>query len=480
MKVLRRSRRLAGCAALALAMAGTAAVAGSPSALARVTGPAADWRAAVSWGDNETGALGDPAVGGRAQYGGVSGLSNGVAQVAAGAFHGLAVTSLGTVWAWGYNGWGELGNGTLTGSSIPVQVPGLTGVVQVAAGVAHSLALRSDGTVWAWGFNQDGQVGNGSVGGVRPSPVQVTGLTGVTKIAAGGGFSLALRSDGTVWAWGYNGDGELGNGTTASSPVPVKVTGLSRVYVTDIAAGLGGSALATTNNGIAALESVWVWGANDSGQLGDGTLIHHLAPELVTGINTRYIASIAAGQRFSVVLGTDGSVWGWGADDSGQLGNTPTASPVLRPVRTLTNSGLTQLSAGQDHVLALESNGTALAWGGNSAGQLGDGGTAGSSGPVPVSGLAGASQVSAGVQFSLAVARPALVTVPDLTGDTQAQAGQALQAAGLVLGTVNSAVDNYCNHIGTVMDQNPHAGTAVSFGSAVSITIGTKPPHPCS
>jgi alpha-tubulin suppressor-like RCC1 family protein len=380
----------------------------------------------VSWGDNETGALGDPAVGGRVQYGGVSGLSNGVAQVAAGAFHGLAVTSLGTVWAWGYNGWGELGNGTLTGSSIPVQVPGLTGVVQVAAGVAHSLALRSDGT---------------------------------------------------VWAWGYNGDGELGNGTTAHSPVPVQVRGLS--HVTDISAGLGGSALATRNNGITALESVWAWGANDSGQLGDGTLTKHLTPERVTGINTSYIASIAAGQHFSVVLGTDGSVWGWGADGSGQLGNTPTASPVTRPVRTLTGSGLTQLSAGQDHVLALESNGTALAWGGNSNGQLGDGGTASSSGPVLVSGLAGASQVSAGVQFSLAVARPALVTVPDLTDDTPAQAAQALQAAGLVLGTVNSAVDYSCNHLGTVMNQNPHAGVAASFGSAVSITIGQRPPRPC-
>ena len=280
-----------------------------------------------------------------------------------------------------------------------------------------------------------------------------------------------------MWAWGVNGEGELGNGTTARSPVPVKVTG--PVHVTDIAAGLGGSALAAGTNGITALESVWAWGGNDSGQLGDGTLTNHLTPEQVTGINNSYIASIAAGQHFSVVLSADGSVWGWGADDSGQLGNTPTASPVLRPVRTVTGSGLTQLSAGQDHVLALESNGTALAWGGNSNGQLGDGGTASSSGPVLVSGLAGARQVSAGVQYSLAVARPALVTVPDLTDDTPAQAGQALQAAGLVTGTVNSVVDNSCNHLGTVMSQNPRAGASAGFGSAVSITIGRKPPHPC-
>ena len=198
MKVLRRSRRparLAGCAALTLALAGTA-VGGSPSALARVTGPVVDQHAAVSWGDNENGQLGNGTTDNQVRYGGVSGLGGGVVQVSAGAFHGLAVTSGGTVWAWG--------GGTLTSSSTPVQVPGLTGVVQVAAGVSHSLALRSDGTVWAWGYNQYGQVGDGVTGGVRLTPVEVTGLTGVTKISAGGGFSLALRSDGTVWAWGLN------------------------------------------------------------------------------------------------------------------------------------------------------------------------------------------------------------------------------------------------------------------------------------
>src|SRR6266567_914256 len=286
MKVLqqsRRSARLASCAALTLALAGTA-VAGSPSARAQVTGPVVDQHASVSWGDNESGQLGDGTTDNRVRYGDVSGLGGGVVQVSAGAFHSLAVTSGGTVWGWGNNVWGQLDDGTVTGHDTPVQVPGLTGVVQVAAGVAHSLALRSDGTVWAWGFNHDGQVGNGGIGGIQLTPVQVTGLTGVTKISAGGGFSLALRSDGTVWAWGFGLDGELGNGTAASSPVPVQVTGLA--HVTGISAGFGGSALATRTGDITVLTSVWAWGANDSGQLGDGTFTSHLTPERVTGIGT--------------------------------------------------------------------------------------------------------------------------------------------------------------------------------------------------
>jgi hypothetical protein len=131
-------------------------------------------------------------------------------------------------------------------------------------------------------------------------------------------------------------------------------------------------------------------------------------------------------------------------------------------------------------MLALRADGTVLAWGSNGYGQLGNGSTAPVTGPVQVTGLADATQAAAGGEFSLAVHVPLPVPiVPDLTGDTTAQAGQALQGAGLVLGPVIKAVDNSCSNIGTVMRQKPLAGTTVSPGSAVSITIGTRPPHPC-
>jgi alpha-tubulin suppressor-like RCC1 family protein len=387
MRILYRSRslaRLAGCAALTFGLTGTA-VAGSAPAQARVTPPILNRQVAAFWGGNSSNTP-------------IQARLTGVTQVSAGGLHSLALRSDGTVWAWGNNFYGQLGDGTVNSASVlaPVQVKGLTGVVQVSAGGLHSLALRSDGTVWTWG--------NDGTGLDNRTPVQVPGLSGVTKISAGDLFSLALRSDGTVWAWGRNQNGQLGNGTTTDSPVPVQVFGLSQV--TNISAGFDAS-LATRTRGITAITSVWTWGGNGSGQLGDGTFANHLTPEQVTGINTPFIAGISAGYHFAVVLGTDGSAWGWGADESGQLDNTPISTPVTRPVEMIgIGSGITQLSAGYNHVLALRSNGTVLAWGDNSAGELGDGGTVSAIGAVQVAGLTGVSQVSAGALFSLAAYVP--------------------------------------------------------------------------
>ncbi len=390
MKILQRSRRLAqmaGCTALTLGMAGMTAAASAP-AQARVTGTLFQSRVVASWGDNYLGELGDGTTVSRSRYGDISALGNDMMQVSAGYHFGLALRGDGTVWAWGDNGSGQLGDGTTTSQSTPVQVTGLTGVTQVAAG-AVGLALRSDGTVWTWGNHE-------------LTPVQVTGLTGVTKISAGWTFNLALRSDGTVWAWGDNQHGQLGNGTTASSSVPVKVAGLA--HATGIAAGYD-AAVATQTNGISVLASVWTWGGNSSGQLGDGTLTDHSTPERVTGINNVYLAGVTAGLWTAAVLGTDGSVWSWGNDTAGQLGNAPAGSPVTRPVNTIAaGSRITQLSAGWGHMLALRSDGTVLAWGSNTGGQLGIGTTAPVTGPVQVTGLTAASQVSAGGRaFSLAV-----------------------------------------------------------------------------
>jgi alpha-tubulin suppressor-like RCC1 family protein len=428
MKVLRRSRRLAlaaGCAALAAGAAGMAAV--PATAQARVTATASQPQVVASWGHNSD----------------------------------------------------QLGDGTMNDRSLFGDIGAGRDVVQVSAGwepgPSHVLALRSDGTVWAWGGNGFGEVGDGTTIN-RTAPVQVTGLTGVTQVAAGTNHSLALRSDGTVWAWGYNNAGQLGNGSTASSAVPVKVAGLS--HVTGISAGYQ-SCVATATNGISVLTSVWTWGGNYNGELGDGTLAGRTTPAQVTGLPA-YIAGATAGAGFAAVLGTDGSVWAWGFDETGQLGNAPAAAPVTRPVNTIgIGSGITQISAGAGGMLALKSNGTVLAWGDNTFGELGTGTTASVAGPVQVTGLTGATQVAYGSAAGFAVHVPQpLATVPDLTGDGQARASQVLQADGLVLGAVTKVTDKYCANLG-VMSQNPLAGTAVRPGSAVSVTIGQPPASGC-
>jgi alpha-tubulin suppressor-like RCC1 family protein len=173
-----------------------------------------------------------------------------VVTIAGGSYHSLVVKADGTAWSWGWNPFGQLGNGTTTTTgceclATPVLVSNLQYVLAVAAGGGDSMALTSDGRVWTWGINAYGELGNGTVGVISTVPMLVSHLTGVVAIAAASAHDLALRSNGTVWAWGYNYDGELGNGTTTTTgclciPTPMQVKGLKGAAI----AGGGGHSLA--------------------------------------------------------------------------------------------------------------------------------------------------------------------------------------------------------------------------------------------
>ena len=208
-----------------------------------------------SWGYNQQGQVGDGTFTQRNTPVQVSGLG-GVTAVAAGYWHSLALKNDGTVWAWGNNTYGQLGAGGFE-STTPVQVTGLSGVTAIATGWFHSLALKNDGTVWAWGRNMFGQLGDGTTTS-RNTAAAVTGLSGITAITGGEDYSLALKNDGTAWAWGANYNGQLGvdNGTTPRSLTPVRVAGLSGV--TAIAGGAQ-HCLALKNDG-----TVWAWGGGNS------------------------------------------------------------------------------------------------------------------------------------------------------------------------------------------------------------------------
>ena len=244
-----------------------------------------------SWGFNNFGQLGDATTTGRAMPVPVGGGLNNVVSIGDGCYHSVAVKNDGTVWAWGYNYFGQLGNGTTQPSSLPGQVAGLTRALSVAGGYYHSLALQIDGTVWSWGQSNYGQLGDGTLA-QRNLPVQVSGLSQVTAIAAGLFHSLALTSDGTAWSWGYNCYGQLGNGTITNTNLPVQVSGLSNGV--SIAGG-GYHSLALQRDG-----TIWAWGYNTYGQLGNGTKTSTNLPVQVWGLSN--VVAIAGGYYHSLAL----------------------------------------------------------------------------------------------------------------------------------------------------------------------------------
>jgi len=343
-----------------------------------------------TWGSNAYGELGDGTTTSRSL---TSALSiEGAAQVSSGEYHTLALNANGTVSAWGFNAYGQLGDGTTVNRSESVLVNALSDVISVKAGHYHSLALKSDGTVWSWGNNNSGQLGNGTLVN-QSAPVQVTGLNNIVAIAAGGFHSFALKSDGTVWAWGSNTAGQLGDNSTVNRTSPIQVTGISNVEAIDASVG---HSIALKKDG-----TVWTWGYNNHGQLGNGSTTNRSVPTQVSGLNK--VTGIAAGGYHSIALKTDGTVYAWGANDKGQLGdgtNTERSVPAL--VSGL--SDVKTLGAGLYHSAAVTYNGGSVwAWGDNSFGQLGDGTTTDRNAPVQTVGVSGIMHIEGGAYSTTAL-----------------------------------------------------------------------------
>jgi uncharacterized delta-60 repeat protein len=332
----------------------------------------------VAWGDNGFGQFGN-GITTDSNVPTQAGSLTDITAVAAGAYHSVALKNDGTVWSWAYNSYGQLGNGTTNNSTVPVQVAVITGITAIAGGGNHSLALKSDGTVWAWGRNSYGQIGNGSCCSNSKTPVQVNTITGIVSISGGWAHSIALKSDGTVWSWGYNNAGQLGNGTNTNSYFPIQISSLTGI--TAIVAGYYHS-LALKNDG-----TVWAWGNNSFGQLGNGTTTASNVPVLVSSLTG--ITTIAAGEDYSLALKNDGTVRTWGRNGYGKLGNGTTTTSNI-PVQVSFLTGVVAIEGGGEHSLAIKSDGTAWAWGFNGAGQLGNGTTVTLSNvPVQVTGLCG-------------------------------------------------------------------------------------------
>jgi hypothetical protein len=363
----------------------------------------------------------------------VTGISN-ATQVAGGEYNGLAVLSDGTVKDWGYNYYGELGDGTTTESSVPVQVKGLSNVVAVAGGAYHSLALLANGTVMAWGYNGYGQLGTGSASGPEECsgypcsrvPLPVAGISNAVAVAAGYSHSYALLADGTVMAWGYNYYGQTGDGKGSLEgcdcvPHPVAVPGVTGAI--SIAGG--------EYSGIALLADGTVkdWGYNYYGQAGNGTnsessgTCYCTGPTIVSNLSGA--TSVGAGAEFNLAGLSNGNVMAWGSNRYGQLATGSTSGPETcssyscsrLPIQVGSLANVRSVSAYGYGAAALLTDGTGRGWGYGGYGELGYGSPLETkTTPVSVAGVTGASAIGTGEYNGYALIGPAQTLNVSLAG----------------------------------------------------------------
>ena len=329
-----------------------------------------------SWGNDGASQLGNGAPDANRSTAAPFGTLTDVRSLSAGQeYHGIAVRNDGTAWAWGYRGNVDCAVGSVASS--PFKVDYAMDVLAASAGYDHTLLLRSDGRVLSFGCNHSGQLGRPGLPPPMAPLAIVQGLApNIVAVAAGDGYSLALDANGDVWSWGRSGPADRSG--PGNSPTPVRLAGLSNVIAIAAAAE---HALALRRDG-----AVLAWGSNRNGKLGDGTEISRLLP--TPTLVTSQITAIAAGSDSSLALRNDGVVLSWGVNETGQLGSG-SASPGFRPTPGAVTglADVVAISSGAGHSLALQRNGSVWAWGYNNVGQLGDGTNTPRLAPVAAVGL---------------------------------------------------------------------------------------------
>lgn len=352
------------------------------------------------WGSNGYGQLGDgvPATNLSPKVGWF-GFTDWI-QVSRNRRHAVALRPNGQAWASGSNTYGQLGNGNTTNASSPVSVlGGISDWTQLSAGVYHSAGVRANGQVWSWGRNNQGQLGVGNLTNTSSPASVVGGFTDWVQVTTGKQHTVALRANGTAWSWGYNSSGELGTGNNTRQSSPVSVVGGITNWVQ----------LSTTYGhtlGVRADGTAWAWGVGLRGVLGDGTASGRSSPVAVAGGFTDWV-QVSAGRNHSTGIRANGTAWAWGYNSStGFLGVNSTASSILSPASVV--GGFTdwvQLSSGFDvFTVGVRANGTAWSWGAGSNYRLGVGDNLDRVSPTSViGGISDWVQVRAGANDVLAI-----------------------------------------------------------------------------
>jgi alpha-tubulin suppressor-like RCC1 family protein len=278
--------------------------------------------------------------------------------------HTAAIKTDGTLWTWGDNSYGRLGDNTIISRSTPVTTfAGGTNWKQVAGGNAHTTAIKTDGTLWTWGLNDNGQLGNNTTTS-RSTPVTTfAGGTNWKQVSGGIAHTAAIKTDGTLWTWGLNDNGQLGNNTIINRSTPI----------TTFAGGTNWKQVACGRFHTAAIKTdgtLWTWGRNNSGQLGNNTIISRSTPITTFAGGTNW-KQVACGRFHTAAIKTDGTLWTWGTN-SGQLGDNTTTSRST-PVTTFAGgTNWKQVAGGFNHTAAIKTDGTLWTWGDNGSVQLGD------------------------------------------------------------------------------------------------------------
>jgi len=352
-----------------------------------------------TWGLNIFGELGDNTTVNKSSP--VTTVAGGTnwKQVAAAIFRTqqtAAIKTDGTLWTWGHGSFGELGDNTAVNKSSPVTTAGGgTNWKQVACGYWNAAAIKTDGTLWSWGYNGQGELGDNTVV-TKSSPVQPTGGGTNWKQVACGYHTAAIKTDGTLWSWGYNSNGQLGNNTVVSKSSPV----------TTVAGGTNWKQVACGYSHTAAIKTdgtLWTWGYNGYGQLGDNTTVDKSSPVTTVAGGTNW-KQVSGGSFHTAAIKTDGTLWTWGSNGIGALGNNSTVD-ISSPVTTAGGgTNWKQVSGGNYHTAAIKTDGTLWSWGYNSNGALGNNTTVDKSSPVTtVAGGTNWKQVAGGNSHTIAI-----------------------------------------------------------------------------
>ncbi len=298
-------------------------------------------------------------------------------------YHNVGIQTNGTLWAWGFNIDGQIGDNTTINKTVPTQIGAATNWKMVAVHFNNSFAIKTNGTLWGWGGNADGQLGNGTIIG-KKVPTQIGTANNWLSVSVGFSHTLAIKTNGTLWAWGSNSFGRLGNGTFNNQLLPIQI-GTASNWVKIVACSIG--SLAIKSDG-----TLWGWGALNGSSSGPV-----LVPTQI-GTSTNW-SDISASYRHAIALKTDGTIWAWGNNGNGELGNGNNLNSGSNyiPAQIGTANNWEFIAAGSNYSMAIKSNGTLWAWGENFFGQFGNNLTADSYVPIQVGTLTNWRSVCLGI-----------------------------------------------------------------------------------